>query len=549
MASSGVAGIPAQGQTTARFRPPLFADPPPGHAGVGSLNALLRRLEAATTRLEDIALTAQTGAGGGTHALSGANAVQGAAIPAPSASAVPPPPPAKDDQDVPRQVKAFDDLIEGALTTYTNLSKELGGLIAEQSQQVANGFIAQRAFVELAAACKKLKTSAPAYQTVIAPTQTALMAVIEVKEKNRASKESNQLTVVSEGIPALGWVTLDQKPGPYVGEFKDSTMFWVNRVIKEHKETNPKQVEWARSFVALLEELRKYIMEYHTTGLVWNPKGADAATYKSASSSSAPAPSGGAPPPPPPPPPPAPAPPPPPPAGGAAPAAAAPAASDMGAVFAQLNQGESVTKGLKKVDKSEMTHKNPELRASGAVPSSLGAGKGPQKPPKPTTMQKKPPKTELDGNKWNIENHENNPSIVLNDTEINHIVNVFNVKSSIIQIKGKINAVSLVNCPKTSILLDSAVSSLSISNSPSFTVQILGKVPTLLLDGNDGGQVYLSRESLDAEIVTAKCSAINISLPVEGEEEGIFTEKAVPEQLKTVVVNGKLVTTVVEHSG
>lgn len=35
---------------------------------------------------------------------------------------------------------------------------------------------------------------------------------------------------------------------------------------------NPKQVEWARSFAALLEELRKYIMQYHTTGLVWNPK-------------------------------------------------------------------------------------------------------------------------------------------------------------------------------------------------------------------------------------------------------------------------------------
>ncbi|GAA5978022.1 hypothetical protein JCM21900_005575, partial [Sporobolomyces salmonicolor] len=105
------------------------------------------------------------------------------------------------------------------------------------------------------------------------------------------------------------------------------------------------------------------------------------------------------------------------------------------------------------------------------------------------------------------------------------------------------------NCPKTSVLIDSAVSSLSVSNSSSFTVQILGRVPTLLLDGCDGGQVYLSKASLDTEIVSAKCSALNISLPVEGEEDGVFEEKAVPEQFKTVVVNGKLVTTVVEHSG
>lgn len=227
------------------------------------------------------------------------------------------------------------------------------------------------------------------------------------------------------------------------------------------------------------------------------------------------------------------------------------------------------------------------------IPLTFAAtlGKGPQKPPKPHSFQKKPAKTELEGNKWNIvrsflrqramhnrsltplfdfnqENHENNEMILIEQTEINHIVNVFNVKSSVIQIKGKVNAISLgncsparlpippldlssptVNCTKVSLLLDSTVSSLAISSSPSFTVQILGKVPTILIDGTDGGQVYLSRESLDVEIITAKTSAINVSLPGEGEEDGIFEERAVPEQLKTVVKDGKLVTSVVEHSG
>jgi len=69
------------------------------------------------------------------------------------------------------------------------------------------------------------------------------------------------------------------------------------------------------------------------------------------------------------------------------------------------------------------------------------------------------------------------------------------------------------------------------------------------LDSTDSGQIYLSKQSLNAEITTAKCSAINISLPVEGEEEGVFAEQPVPEMFKTVVQNGKLVTTVVEHSG
>lgn len=101
----------------------------------------------------------------------------------------------------------------------------------------------------------------------------------------------------------------------------------------------------------------------------------------------------------------------------------------MSSVFAQLNQGESVTKGLRHVDKSEMTHKNPELRTAGVVPtscecptcfpllhlkcrrsprdavpqpSSAASSSAPQKPPKPSAMQKKPAKKELDGNKWNV---------------------------------------------------------------------------------------------------------------------------------------------------
>jgi adenylyl cyclase-associated protein len=38
-------------------------------------------------------------------------------------------------------------------------------------------------------------------------------------------------------------------------------------------------------------------------------------------------------------------------------------------------------------------------------------------------------------------------------------------------------------------------------------------------------------------------------LPVEGEEEGIFEEKPIPEMLRTVIQNGTLVHSIVEHTG
>ena len=98
-------------------------------------------------------------------------------------------------------------------------------------------------------------------------------------------------------------------------------------------------------------------------------------------------------------------------------------------------------------------------------------------------------------------------------------------------------------------LVESVISSISITNSPSFAVQITGSAPTIQLDSTDSGQIYLSKECLGVEITTAKCSSINVSLPVEGEEEGVFEECAVPEMLLTKVKDGKLVTSIVEHSG
>src|SRR5271168_521267 len=123
--------------------------------------------------------------------------------------------------------------------------------------------------------------------------------------------------------------------------------------------------------------MQSYVKEYHTTGLVWNPRvchsylsmsycplltpnflqGVTIEQYKASNTTSAPS----APGPPPPPPP-------PPPSSTVPNANAVPPAGGTAAVFAQLNCGEDVTKGLRKVDKSEMTHKNPALRASSVVP-------------------------------------------------------------------------------------------------------------------------------------------------------------------------------------
>lgn len=45
------------------------------------------------------------------------------------------------------------------------------------------------------------------------------------------------------------------------------------------------------------------------------------------------------------------------------------------------------------------------------------------------------------------------------------------------------------------------------------SIQVLHQCPTVSIDKTDGCQVFLSKESLNAEIITAKSSEMNIAIP------------------------------------
>ena len=213
----------------------------------------------------------------------------------------------------------------------------------------------------------------------------------------------------------------------------------------------------------------------------------------------------------------------------------------MNSVFADLNRGSSVTAGLKKVDKSQMTHKNPALRSTSVVPDSKAVSKTPAAA---VTKTKRPPRKELEGTKWLIENFENDSNITIKDIELNHSVYVYNCTNSTIQISGKFNAITLDNCKKTGLVVDTLVSSIDLVKSNSFALQILNTCPTIICDSCDSGQIFLSKNALECEIMTSKCSSINVNIPSENDD---FKEEAVPEMLKHVIVDGQLTTSIVEY--
>ncbi|KAK4504825.1 hypothetical protein PRZ48_002787 [Zasmidium cellare] len=541
-----------------------------------ALTHLIRRLEAATSRLEDIASSAFEPSSSAHGSISAATPTAGTK---PSSSAPDLPTISQTDsastvkavaEPLPASINDMDAIMETEVKAFVDASKGLDPLIEEQATAVAKGFADQRRFLVVTTKAKRPDPQSQTFMDLLKDLQQDLGAAGDIKDSNRGSPMKEHLAMVAEGISTLQWLVMDGKPADVVAEMIGGAQMYGNRVLKTYKEGDQAHVKFVRSYYALLQSLQSYIKKHYPTGVTWNASGIDAAQAMrevdeapSTNGVASPGPStaGG---PPPPPPPPLPnfdnAPPPPPAPPGGAPKAAP--AGDMGAVFEQLNRGESVTAGLKKVDKSQMTHKNPSLRATSTVPSkdsneiNRSRSPGPEIKPKPQSMRqnsaalppKKQPKKELDGNKWLIENFDSPSAPVEVEVSLQQSLLITNCKNTTIVLKGKANAISIDNCPRLQILVESLVSSVDVIKSPNFAVQITGALPTIMLDQVDGASIYLSAESLHTEVFTSKCSSINVVLPPEKEEDD-SKECPLPEQIVTRVKGGKLVSEIVEHAG
>ncbi|KAH8298191.1 hypothetical protein KR018_010572 [Drosophila ironensis] len=437
----------------------------------------------------------------------------------------PPPAPAQAPATNSMSVAGFEDIVAGPLSQYLSLSAKIGGDVAQHAGLVQSAFGSQLQYVTLAT--QIAQPAQPKQAELLKPTSTQISAIQDFREKHRTSPFFNHLSAISESIPALGWVCVEKTPGPYVKEMNDAGQFYTNRVLKEWKEKDVTHVEWARSWIQTLTELQAYIKQYHTTGLVWSGKGA--------------APAGGAPPPPPP----GGLPPPPPPLDLSALKLDSAAGDDRSALFAQINQGADITKNLKKVTGDMQTHKNPSLRSGPApfkAPAQYGASAG---APAAAAPAKEPVFTR-DGKKWIIEYQKNNTGLLVENAEMNNVVYVFRCEGSTLTVKGKVNNIVFDSCKKCSLLFDSVVASVEFVNCQSVQMQVLGSVPTVSIDKTDGCQMYLSKDSLGVEIVNSKSSEMNILLP---QDNGDYTELALPEQYKTTIAGKTLKTVCVDSLG
>lgn len=462
------------------------------------------------------------------------------------------------NEETPKSVLEFEAFLNENIDKLLNISEKIDPLLVEAVKLFENSFLIQLDLINLAVKAKQPDYSSPEFMNIIKPINENIMSITELKDNNRQSLVFSYLNSIVEGVLVLSWFTTPA-PVSFISDMKDAAQFWTNKVLKEFKADDPTSVEWVTTFLKLFDNLKVYVKEYHNTGLKWNTtqsamdfkealtempnKSSSNARVSTTSSNAA-----GAPPPPPPVP----------------PASVfevknedskSTTSGGMDAVFAELNQGEDITRGLKKVDKSQQTHKNPELRAGSTVPGSAStvtkSSVPPPKPKKPSTLKtKKPPRKELIGNKWFIENYDtqsNESEPILIEANKDESVFIGKCSNVFIQIKGKVNAISLSETEKCSLLLESCISGLDVVKSNKFGIQVENFLPQISIDKSDNGSIYLSKESLNTEIFTSCSTTINVNLPV-GEDDD-FVEFPIPEQLKHTFTNGKLTSSVFEHMG
>jgi len=132
---------------------------------------------------------------------------------------------------------------------------------------------------------------------------------------------------------------------------------------------------------------------------------------------------------------------------------------------------------------------------------------------------------------------------------MSHSILISKCNKTTIIVKGKANAITIENSNRLSLVVDSLVSTVDAVKSQNFALQVMGTIPTIMMDQIDGAQVYLSKESTSTRIFSSKSAGINLNV-ISGPDED-YKEVPLPSQICSYFdeTTGDLVNEIVDHAG
>ncbi|XP_059647684.1 cyclase-associated protein 1 [Cornus florida] len=470
---------------------------------------LVQRLESAVARLEALSVGFAPGPGGSPE--SGGDA----------AAALDP------------SIVAFEDMMAQFLGRVSSAAEKIGGQVLDVTKVLQEAFSVQKKLL-----IKVKQTQKPdmaGLAEFLKPLNEVITKAIAMTE-GRRSDFFNHFKATADSLTALAWIAYTGKdcgmsmPIAHVEESWQMAEFYNNKILVGYKNKDPNHVEWAKSLKELyIPGLRDYVKSHYPLGPVWSSTGKTIVPAQS----KAPKPS-------------VPAPPAPPPTSLFSSESPQPSSSrpkeGMAAVFQEIGSGKPVTAGLRKVT-DDMKTKNRADRTGVVGTNEKGRVSS------PSFSKAGPPKLELQvGRKWVVENQIGRKNLVIDDCDAKQSVYIFGCKDSVLQIQGKVNNITVDKCTKMGVVFTDVVAACEIVNCNGVEVQCQGSAPTISIDNTAGCQLYLSKDSLEASITTAKSSEINVLVPNAGPDSD-WGEHALPQQFVHAYKDGHFVTTPVSHSG
>eukprot|EP01061_Rhynchopus_euleeides_P001737 TRINITY_DN11268_c0_g1_i1.p1 TRINITY_DN11268_c0_g1~~TRINITY_DN11268_c0_g1_i1.p1 ORF type:complete len:628 (+),score=281.02 TRINITY_DN11268_c0_g1_i1:54-1886(+) len=424
-------------------------------------------------------------------------------------------------------VQAYDEFLE-SVAPLVKASEALSPEVAAAAGSLQDAFLAQRAFLSQVEVHSK-----PSDDVFSASLGPQIEKMSEVSEKCSAIKDrdfTQHSKALEDGAQLIAWVSVPTTV-PHVTEQTTQVTFYINKILMAHKGDDNHKA-WCDAYKALCAALTTYVKQEHKTGLAW--KGG-APPLKADSIPAAPA----------------------------APKSEANVVKASGeskdsALFSEISKGTDISKGLKKVTDDQKVHKNrkegeskpidvEELEKKKAALAEAQAARA-----KKQGWPSGEAKTELEGKKWVVEYHlgtrleQKNLEI---EGDKSQSVYIYGCQNVFIQIKGKVNAITLDKCKKTQVSFESIIGSLEVTSCEGCEVQTTGCLPAASIDKTKEFMLYLSRDSLEAEITTSACTCINVTLPGKTDEDDPI-EMNIPEQFISRVAKGNKISTVpMAHSG
>ncbi|XP_042450823.1 cyclase-associated protein 1-like isoform X1 [Zingiber officinale] len=450
---------------------------------------LVGRLEAAVARLEALAVA--------------------------GSRAAPPGLVADEPDAVDPAIAALDELVQNYLGRLSAAADKIGSKVQETTKILAEAFSVLKELLVKAKQCQKPDLAG--LQEFLKPLNEVILKASVLAEGKR-TEFFNHLKTSADSLTALAWVAYLGKnlgmsmPTSHVEESWQMAEFYNNKILVEYRNRDANHVEWAKALKELyIPGLRDYVKKFYPLGIVWGSSGA-AVLSSSATTPVAKGPPGRGPPAPPPPPS---------TALFASEAATSQSKEGMSAVFQEISSGRSVTSGLRKVT-DDLKTKNRADRAGVVAATEKGS-----RASSFSFYKEGPPKLELQmGRKWVVENQIGKKNLVIDDCDSRQTVYIYGCRDSVLQIKGKVNNITIDKCTKMGTVFTDVVAACEIVNCNAVELQCQGSAPTISIDNTSGCQLYLSKHSLGASITTAKSSEINVLVPNAGPDSDWFTDPA-----------------------